>query len=129
MHGLANVLCAMKQEGVRRLIRISTAACRDPGDGFALGVHAFVLLFKVIVRKACEDIRATGELIANSGLDWTLVRIPCLDDGPATGRIDVGWYGRARLGMKLSGVDLARFFVDQVTDRTFVRAAPGIANR
>jgi len=107
---------------VRRLIQISTAAYRDPRDGFALNAHAFVLLFRVIVRKAYEDIKATGELIAQ-------VRIPNLVDGPADGEINVGWYGRSRLGMKLSRGNLAKFLVDQIADPTFVRAAPGIANR
>ncbi|WP_050570922.1 SDR family NAD(P)-dependent oxidoreductase [Dickeya zeae] len=62
-------------------------------------------------------------------LDWTLVRIPNLKDGPANGQVDVGWYGRARLSMKLSRGNLAKFLVDQVASKTFVRAAPGIANR
>ncbi|MEQ4510870.1 MAG: SDR family oxidoreductase [Dickeya sp.] len=129
MHGLTNIISAMKQMGVSRLIQISTAAYRDPRDGFTLKAHAFVLLFRVIVPKAYEDIKATGELIANSGLDWTLVRIPNLKDGPANGQVDVGWYGRTRLSMKLSRGNLAKFLVDQVANKTFVRAAPGIANR
>ncbi|WOZ79901.1 NAD(P)-dependent oxidoreductase [Kosakonia sacchari] len=128
MHGLSNIISAMEQMGVRRLIQISTAAYRDPRDGFALKAHAFVLLFRMIVPGAYEDIRATGELIASSGLDWTLVRIPNLKDGPANGNVDVGWYGRSRLSMKLSRGNLAKFLVDQIMDKTFVRAAPGIAN-
>ncbi len=129
MQGVTNIVAAMKQAGIRRLIQISTAAYRDPDDGFAFKPHAFALLFKVIARKGYEDIKATGELIANTDLDWTLVRIPNLRDGHAGAGIDVGWYGKARLGMKLSRDNLAKFLVDQVTDQTFVRAAPAIANR
>ncbi|MDI3380000.1 NAD(P)-dependent oxidoreductase [Xenophilus aerolatus] len=128
MHGLTHVIAAMKHAGVRRLIQISTAAYRDPEDGFAFSTHASALLFKVIARKGYEDIVATGNLIAKSDLDWTLVRIPNLKDGPADGSVDVGWYGKTRLGMNLSRGNLARFLVDQVTARQFVRAAPGIAN-
>lgn len=128
MHGLANIMAAMKQAGVRRLVQISTAAYRDPQDGFAFGTHAFALLFKLIARKGYQDIQATGALVAGSDLDWTLVRIPNLKDGPAHGGVDVGWYGRTRLGYKLSRGNLARFLVDQVADTQFVRAAPGIAN-
>ena len=120
----------MKQSGVRRLIQISTAAYRDPKDGFALKAHAFALLFKVIVRKAYEDIKATAELIVSSNLDWTLVRIPNLQDGPAEGGIiDIGWYGKTKLSMKLSRGNLAKFLVDQVKNQGFVKAAPAIANR
>ncbi|WP_071335825.1 SDR family oxidoreductase [Burkholderia contaminans] len=128
MHGLRNIVAAMKRAGVRRLVQISTAAYRDPKDGFAFKPHAFALLFKVIARNGYEDIKATGELVANSNLDWTLVRIPNLKDGPADGSVDVGWYGTTKLGMKLSRGNLAKFLVDQLTDRKFVRAAPGIAD-
>ncbi|MEI7297884.1 SDR family oxidoreductase [Paraburkholderia tropica] len=128
MHGLTHIIAAMKHAGVRRLIQISTAAYRDPKDGFAFKPHAFALLFKVIARKGYEDIKATGELVANSDLDRTLIRIPNLKDGPADGGVDVGWYGKTKLGMKLSRGNLAKVLVDQVTDKQFVRAAPGIAN-
>ncbi|WP_198115118.1 NAD(P)-dependent oxidoreductase [Massilia rhizosphaerae] len=128
MHGLINIIAAMKHAGVRRLVQISTAAYRDPKDGSAFKTHAFVLLFRVIARKGYEDIKATGELIADSDLDWTLVRIPNLKDGPADGSVDVGWYGKTKLGMTLSRGNLAKFLVDQATDKKFVRAAPGIAD-
>lgn len=129
MHGLSNIIAAMKQSRIRRLIQISTAAHRDPKDGFALNVRAFALLFKVIARKGFEDIKATAELITKSDLEWTLVRVPNLKDGPAAGGIDTGWYGKTRLGMKLSRGNLAKFLVEQVSDTSFIRAAPGIADR
>jgi putative NADH-flavin reductase len=129
MHGLSNIVAAMKQSKVRRLVQISTAAYRDPKDGFAFNAHAFALLFKLIARKSVEDIRATAELIAKSDLDWTLVRIPNLKDGPAAGAIDTGWYGKTKLGMTLSRGNLAKFLVEQASDTRFIRAAPGIADR
>ncbi|WP_066262642.1 SDR family oxidoreductase [Hydrogenophaga flava] len=128
MHGLSNIIAVMKKSKVRRLIQISTAAYRDPKDGFAFNVRAFALLFSLIARKGFEDIRATAELIAKSDLDWTLVRIPNLKDGPAAGVIDTGWYGRTQLGMKLSRGNLAKFLVEQIDDARFIRAAPGIAD-
>jgi putative NADH-flavin reductase len=128
MHGLSHIIDAMKQSHVRRLIQISTAAYRDPKDRIDLKAHSVALLFRLIARKAYEDIKATGALIAKSNLDWTLVRIPYLKDGPAEGELDVGWYGKTKLAMSLSRGNLAKFLVNQVTDRKFLRAAPGIAN-
>ena len=128
MHGLANIISVMKQSSVRRLIQISTASYRDSKDGFDIKARALALMFKVIARKSYDDIKSTGELIANSDLDWTLVRIPFLKNDPANGQVEVGSYGRTKLGMKLSRGNLAKFLVDQVADETFVRAAPGIAN-
>lgn len=128
MRGVGTILSVMEELNVRRFIQISTAAHRDPKDGFDLKSRAFVLLFKLIVPNAFDDIKATAELVSNSRLDWTLVRIPNLRDGPATGRVDVGWYGKAKLGTKLSRGNLARFLVDQIAAREYVRAAPGIAD-
>lgn len=128
MHGMANIIEAMKQSNVRRLIQISTSAYRDPKDGFAFNVRAFALLFKLIARKGVKDIRATAELIAKSDLDWTLVRIPNLKNGHAAGAVDTGWYGKTRLGMKLSRGNLAKFLIEQVDDVRFIREAPGVAD-
>ncbi len=129
MRGVDKIISVMEELNVRRLIQISTAAYRDPKDGFDVRSQAFVMLFKLIVRNAYDDIKATAELVSNSRLDWTLVRIPNLKDGSATREVDVGWYGKTKLGMKLSRGNLAKFLVDQVTAGEFVRAAPGIADR
>ncbi|TWB52932.1 NAD(P)-dependent oxidoreductase [Nitrospirillum viridazoti] len=128
MRGVGTIISVTEELNVRRLIQISTAAYRDPKDGFDFKSQTFVLLFKLLVHNAFDDIKATAELVSNSHLDWTLVRIPNLKDGPAIGQIDVGWYGKTKLGMKLSRGNLAKFLVDQVADRDYVRAAPGIAD-
>ena len=124
MHGLSNIIAEMKKSGVRRLIQISTASYRDPKDGFDMKARALAFMFKVIARKAYDDIRSTGELIASSELDWTLVRIPFLKDDPANGQVDVGAYGRAKLGMKLSRGNLAKFLVASSGRSRFVKANP-----
>lgn len=129
MRGVATIISVMEELHVRRLIQVSTPAYRDPNDGFDLASRAFVLLFRLIARNALDDIRATAELVRSSSRDWTLLRIPNLRDGPATGRIAIGWYGRAKLGMTLSRGNLAKFLVDQVTATDQLRAAPGIADR
>lgn len=128
MNGLRNVISAMNELNVRRLIQVSTASYRDPNDGFDLKSKVLATLFKVIAHSSYDDIKATGELIAGSDLDWTLVRIPFLKDGSADGGLAVGSYGRTKLGMKLSRGNLAKFLVDQVSNQEFVRAAPGIAD-
>lgn len=128
MRGVGAIISVMEELGVRRIIQISTAAYRDPKDGFDFKSQAFVMLFKLIVHSAYDDIKATAQLVSSSRLDWTLVRIPNLKDGPATGQVDVGWYGKTKLGMKLSRGNLAKFLVDQVSAKDYLRAAPGIAD-
>ncbi|MDX8501767.1 NAD(P)H-binding protein [Mesorhizobium sp. VK4C] len=103
----------MNELNVRRLIQVSTASYRDPEDGFGLKSKALVTLFKVIARSSYDDIKATGELVAESDLDWTLVRSAFLKDGPADGGLAVGSYGRTKLGMKTSGKVSVRSSVEQ----------------
>jgi putative NADH-flavin reductase len=129
MNGVANIISVMKSLDVKRLIQISTAAYRDPKDGFDFKAHAMVLVFKVLARKGLDDIKATAELIAGSGLDWTLVRIPNLKDAPPNDSLSVGWYGKTKLKTQLSRGNLARFLVSQISSRDFIRAAPAIANQ
>ncbi|MCW2283705.1 putative NADH-flavin reductase [Rhodoblastus acidophilus] len=129
MHGLGNIMTAMKDANVNRLIQVSTAAYRDPKDRFDFKSQAMLAVLKLIARKGVEDVQATAKLISDSDLNWTLVRIPNLKDGPSDGDIDVGWYGQRKLGTKLSRGNLAKFLVDQIASREFTRAAPGIANR
>lgn len=128
MRGVSTIISAMEELEVRRFIQLSTAAYRDPKDGFDFKSQAFVLLFKLIVYNAYDDIKATAELVSSSHLDWTLVRLPNLKDEPATGRVDAGWYGKTKLGAKLSRGNLAKFLIDEVTAKEFLRAAPGIAD-
>lgn len=128
MRGVGTIISVMEELKVRRLIQISTAIYRDPKDGFDFQSQAFVTLFKLIVHNAYDDIKATAALVSTSHLDWTLVRIPNLKDGPATGQVNVGWYGKTKLSAKLSRGNLASFLVDQVASKAYVRAAPAIAD-
>jgi len=129
MRGVGTIISVMEEQNVRSLIQISTASYRDPKDGFDFKWRALVTMFKLMANAAYDDIKATAELVSSSRLDWTMVRIPFLKDGPATGQIDIGWFGKTKLGMKLSRGNLAKFLVDQIMAKEFVRAAPGIADR
>jgi len=90
MRGVGTIISVMEELNVRRLIQISTASYRDPKDGFDFKWRALVTMFKLMANAAYGDIKATAELVSSSRLDWTMVRIPFLKDGPATGKVDMG---------------------------------------
>ncbi|HEY5540503.1 MAG TPA: NmrA family protein, partial [Coriobacteriia bacterium] len=63
-------------------------------------------------------------------LDWTLVRVPLLrttHHPPADVR--VGYPGRDDIGFFVSRESLARFAVDEIGVRRFVRQAPMVCDR
>jgi hypothetical protein len=62
-----------------------------------------------------------------STLDWTIIRVPWLNNKPATGKLKVGYYGNKQ-NMTLSRNDLAKFYIDQIKDNQYIRKIPAISN-
>ena len=126
--GMDHILAAMTAHGVRRLIVSIGAGVRDPLDQ-PTAVHAFFGgLVKLLSRHAYEDmLRVNDTLRASTGIDWTIVRVPRLTDGPRTGVIKPGYVGKD-LGTQLTRADMAAFMLSQLTDLTYVGRAPAISN-
>ena len=77
------------------------------------------------VRHVVESKRREYVVFRDSGLDWTLVRPPRVVEGEPTGRVASG----ATLARRqVTGGDLADFLVGQVSDRSYVRAAPYVSS-
>jgi len=126
--GTQNIINAMKKHNVRRLVAMGTASVNDDND---LSVFKFRLLVR-IVRKvipgAYREIRLMGKIIRESALDWTLVRLAMLTNGPAKGIKHVGYYGKDKINLMVTRADLATFFVDLVESRAYIQKAPAISN-
>ena len=125
--GIENIIAGMKQAGVKRLVQVSTASAPDENDGFGK-MKVIIFLFSLLARNSYNDVRAAAKAIRGSGLDWTMVRVPSLYDGPPTTQLRVGYYGKAPLTMKLSRGNLARFLFHQLNDSAWVHASPGISD-
>lgn len=63
-----------------------------------------------------------------SRLDWTLVRVPLLNEKPPTKSVRVGYLGQKIVGTAISRADLAWFMLEQATKDEYVRKAPVISN-
>lgn len=125
--GIDNLVTAMRQHEVRRLIQTAGAGVRDPRDR-PTPVHAFFgLLVRVLTPNVLADMQQAVEKVRSSGLDWTVVRVPRLTDGPATGRLRAGYVGQD-IGPSLARADLAAFLLQQLTDRSWVGQAPAVSN-
>jgi len=74
-----------------------------------------------------DERRREFRLLAESGLDWTYVRIPMLVPGPVAGEVVVNLNHLP--GPQIAGPDLARFLVDQLTDAQYHQRAPYVASR
>jgi putative NADH-flavin reductase len=125
--GMDNILAAMRQHGVRRLIQAAGAGVRDPQDTPTL-VHAFFGgLVRLLSPNVVADMVEVVDKVRQSGLDWTIVRVPMLTEGPATGRVREGYVGKD-IGPRLARADLAAFMLKQLEAKTYVGQAPAISS-
>jgi hypothetical protein len=125
--GLAHVLAAMEQHGVRRLVQSVGAGVGDPNDKPGVFDRAIQVVLKLVSRYVYEDMVRVAEAIRASDLDWTLVRVPMLTHDPPTGDVKVGYLGQG-VGSRLSRADLAAFLLKEAEDPAYVRQAPVISN-
>ena len=125
--GIQNILAAMNNHGVRRLIISSTPSASDPNDLPDLRFKMVIGLVRLALHSAYEDIVNTASVVRASNCDWTIVRVSMLTDAPKTGHVKVGYVDKT-MGMRLSRADMAEFMLKQVQDTKYVRQAPAISN-
>ena len=124
--GTRNLLRAMEAHHVRRLVCETALGIGDSAGRMGLYYTWFVI--PVIVPFYFWDKTRQERLIAGSGLDWTIVRPSALNDGPRGGRYEHGSdVGSFVWTERISRADVADFMLNQVTDATYVRAAPGVS--
>lgn len=118
--GSRNIIQAMKQERVRRLVFESGIMV---GNGRGLSVlNRFLLgIFRSLNRALYEDKVSAEKLIRESGLDWIIVRPPKLKHMPGRGNYRVGQTLNINLPAGLAHADVADFMVKSVTADVHLR--------
>ncbi len=124
-NGMGNILRAMKACDVPRLI-CETAL----GIGNSVGrlglPHTFFILPLILPFYMWDKLRQE-ELIIASDRDWVIVRPGVLTKGEARGACRHGpCIGSYLWPVKISRADVADFMLRQLTDDTYVGAAPGV---
>jgi nucleoside-diphosphate-sugar epimerase len=128
-NGIKNIVEAMKKNDVKRLIATATPAFKDSNDKFQFGFAFGVFMVKALIKDSYNNIVLTGKHIAESGLDWTIVRLPMLSDKPANGKINAGYTGDGTVNLfSLSRADLADFLLQQVDNKKWLHRSPVISN-
>jgi hypothetical protein len=98
-----------------------------PNDRFDFKFKLLVTLIKVGMRGAYNEIVTIADAIRTSELDWTLVRMPFLNNKPKTGKVRIGYFGHGIIRTRLSRADLAEFMLEQLHDPTYIQKAPTLS--
>jgi putative NADH-flavin reductase len=126
--GTLNIINIMKKCNVRRLVAMGTASVNDENDLPVFKFRLLVKIVKTLIPGAYIEIRRIGNLVKQSGLDWTLIRLGMLTNKAGTGKVNAGYYGKDKINIGISRADLAVFFVDQVENPAHILKAPAISN-
>ena len=120
--GARNVVAAMTQAGVERLVVLSAAGVGDSWRQISLPAR---LIFKTMLRNIYADHTAQEAIVRESPLNWTIVRAAILKDDPASGNYTVGNSGKVG---HINRADVAAFLVDQAGDLTYAKQAVSVTS-
>lgn len=121
------IRAAMHRADVERLVIVQGVHMAFPGDPRNPGLALLKAVLRVVMRPLTRDGRALGSLLEQDPGDWTVLRMPRLVDGDATGRALVG---RLRVSPRSSVTagDVAAFALRCVEGDEYVRRMPMIAS-
>jgi putative NADH-flavin reductase len=120
--GTQRILEAMRTNGVRRLIAVTSLGVGDSRGQVGVQFRqAMDTVLQPIIAAKTEQER----LIRASSLDWTIVRPGGLGDGPRTGAYRCGTEPTLMAGL-ISRADVAEFVLRQLSDTTYLHRCPAV---
>ena len=122
--GTANVLGAMDQYLVPRIVTATAAGIGESGEYAGLGSR----LRGLFDRERFADLTRQERLVRESDREWVIVRPTRLIDGPETGEYRVGPDIETGLRSSVSRADLAAFMLEAATEDTYRGRAVTIAD-
>ena len=120
------LLKAMPDYGIRRYITVTGLQVDTPADKKGHATQAATNWMKTNFPAICTDRQREYELLTQSDLDWTLVRLPMIEQTEARFPVQVSTEDAP--GQKISATDLAHFLINQLKDDTHIQQSPFISN-
>jgi putative NADH-flavin reductase len=122
--GTVNIISAMKENNVKRLIVVSAMGVGDSWNSLSLVNKLF---FTILLKSTREDHEAQEAAVRDSGVDWTIIRPSGLVDTPRTGVYSVGENIRAKTS-KIPRADVADLILKELEQNTLIGKAVMITN-
>jgi len=124
--GTRNIIAAMENAGVKRLICQTTLGIGDSWNN--LNVFWKYFMFGLFIRPAFLDHVEQEKLIRESNLDWSIIRPAAFIDGELTGQYRHGFPATANdTKLEVSRADVADFMLKNLVDNTYLHKAPGLS--
>lgn len=121
-----HILEAMKESKIKRYILISGGSLNVTGDQKGIINKIGATLFKLFLPKMMQDKYKELQIIQNSEVDWTIVRLPFVIEGNGIGSIKESLVDMP--GIKIQNGDIAPFVIKQINSDRYVGKCPFISN-
>jgi uncharacterized protein YbjT (DUF2867 family) len=124
--GTRNIVSAMENEGVPRLVCLSSLGVGDSRANLPFFTKHIVV--GIFLRHAFADHERQEHVVMQSPLAWTIARPPHLKEGPRTGEYQHGFPPTHRdIRGWISRADVADFMLKQLADDSYLRQTPGLS--
>ncbi len=121
-----NIIKAMNALNIRRYIMITGLTLNTSDDKKSFRTKLLSGVMKLCFPAIVADKQKEYSILSASNLDWTVVRLPMIEQSASIGSIKIS--ATDCPGKKISATDLADFLIDQVSDVSYIRKSPFIAN-
>jgi putative NADH-flavin reductase len=121
-----NIIKAMNDLNVKRYIMITGLTLDTINDKKSFRTKLLSAIMKLSFPSIIKDKQKEYSILSGSNLDWTVVRLPLIEQTDSLGKIKISLTDCP--GKKISTTDLADFLINQLSDDSFIRKAPFIAN-
>lgn len=124
--GTKQIIRAMEQTGVRRLICQSTLGTGESWGN--LNFYWKYVMFGFILRQVFADHERQERYVRQSHLNWTIVRPSAFIDGAHTGQYRHGFPSNDKTTqLKITRSDVADFILKQLTSDTYLGKMPSLS--
>lgn len=121
-----NVIRAMNKTNIQRYIVTTGINVDTPFDQKSLNTQYATDWMKTNFSETTTDKQLEYTILSESDIDWTLVRLPLIEQSESRSEIEVSL--KDCFGDRISAVNLAHFLIQQLEDDTYIRKAPFVAN-
>jgi putative NADH-flavin reductase len=121
-----NILKAMTEYGIKRYILVAGLNVDTPFDKKSPETITATEWMKMTFPVIHADRQKTYSILSTSDVNWTLVRVPFIEFTDTKGETIVSLEDCR--GNKISANDIATFVIEQLSDETYVKKSPFIAN-
>jgi len=124
--GISNIVRAMKENGIRRIISLTGTGVRIPNDNPSSIDKILNFIIKKIDPNRIQDGVEHAKVLQNSGLDWSIIRVLKLNKSQKIAeKYTLTTGGPAEL--QTSRKKVSRVMVDLIEDKNYIGKMPVIS--